>query len=843
MEREGTATTRPHAQSYIIKRPRLTKLLDESEARIILLVAPAGYGKTTLAREWLKGREGVAWYSGRPAMADVAALASGLATAFATDDDARDRALERVQILATRGQSPEALAKAVAIAVPPAASILVVDDCHLAASQDSEALLTALTTSTPLRILLISRARPAWVTSRMVVYGEAALVEMSDLAFTGEEARAVIGQGPEAATSGFLAKAHGWPAVIGLAAQRGSAAMRAELPTSDLYGFFAEDLFRHAEPDLQEALILLALGGDANPDVVRALLGDDHETILLNAWEHGFLGPETGRLEIHPLLRAFLLQRLDDLPAERVEQLVRDTVGVLETNELWDECLTALRRFPIADIIGSILKESLADLLSSGRITTVRRWMDLAQAQSVTDPMLLLAEAEIALRDRDDPRARVLGEQAGGLLQEGDAAASAYIVAARAAHLSDDLVGVTKYTELALSSTVSIGMQGTALWIAFSSAVDHSVREAEAILDRFSNLPDSRPDHALRILQAQALVVANGGGDLRQAAKKCELARALVPKVPDPFTITGLLNVFAHTAVMLAHYERSLTLTDEMLLEARSTGLDFAVDHALVVRASALIGLRRLSAAQRTLNEIQGRGDHASSHIVGSTHLQEVRLRIASGDLEGASVLAQRKPPDSLGQTLRGELLAHRGLVFAALGETQRAEQAFGAASRYDGFIDTKLLCNVGRAILELHQRDEAAEAGCVEVLMQIYEEGHLNAIVTAARAFPDLVRAGSTSDACARVLTEVLSSSSDVDIGRRAGLQMPRELRRPEQLSARERDVYELIVQGRSNKEIASTLFISESTTKVHVRHIYEKLGVHTRAELARASLSDAPL
>ena len=48
---ESVVTTRPAGQSYIIKRPRLTKLLDESEARIILLCAPAGYGKTTLARE------------------------------------------------------------------------------------------------------------------------------------------------------------------------------------------------------------------------------------------------------------------------------------------------------------------------------------------------------------------------------------------------------------------------------------------------------------------------------------------------------------------------------------------------------------------------------------------------------------------------------------------------------------------------------------------------------------------------------------------------------------------------------------------------------------------------
>jgi LuxR family transcriptional regulator, maltose regulon positive regulatory protein len=55
-------------------------MLDESGARIILLVAPAGYGKTTLAHEWLQDKR-AAWYRGSPASADVAALAVGLAAA------------------------------------------------------------------------------------------------------------------------------------------------------------------------------------------------------------------------------------------------------------------------------------------------------------------------------------------------------------------------------------------------------------------------------------------------------------------------------------------------------------------------------------------------------------------------------------------------------------------------------------------------------------------------------------------------------------------------------------------------------------------------------------------
>jgi DNA-binding NarL/FixJ family response regulator len=124
--------------------------------------------------------------------------------------------------------------------------------------------------------------------------------------------------------------------------------------------------------------------------------------------------------------------------------------------------------------------------------------------------------------------------------------------------------------------------------------------------------------------------------------------------------------------------------------------------------------------------------------------------------------------------------------------------------------------------------------------MMRAYGQGHLDAMVTAAHAYPDLVRVGSTDDGCTRILTKVLSSSSDIDLGRRAGLRMPRVLGRRKPLSRREQDVYELMTQGRSDKEIANTLFINESTAKVHVRHIYEKLGVHTRAELARTALDE---
>ena len=52
--------------------------------------------------------------------------------------------------------------------------------------------------------------------------------------------------------------------------------------------------------------------------------------------------------------------------------------------------------------------------------------------------------------------------------------------------------------------------------------------------------------------------------------------------------------------------------------------------------------------------------------------------------------------------------------------------------------------------------------------------------------------------------------------------------------LTTREREVLALVVEGYTNRRIAETLFISESTAGVHVSNILGKLGVATRTEAA---------
>ena len=62
-----------------------------------------------------------------------------------------------------------------------------------------------------------------------------------------------------------------------------------------------------------------------------------------------------------------------------------------------------------------------------------------------------------------------------------------------------------------------------------------------------------------------------------------------------------------------------------------------------------------------------------------------------------------------------------------------------------------------------------------------------------------------------------------------------------PGPLTAREREIADLVAAGRTNREVAEQLVLSAKTIEAHLRNIYAKLGVRSRVELARTVERDA--
>ena len=104
-------------------------------------------------------------------------------------------------------------------------------------------------------------------------------------------------------------------------------------------------------------------------------------------------------------------------------------------------------------------------------------------------------------------------------------------------------------------------------------------------------------------------------------------------------------------------------------------------------------------------------------------------------------------------------------------------------------------------------------------------------------------VRAGAIGyllkDTDAEELKRAIQAAAEgrVHLAPEAAARLMREVRgpeRPEELTERETEVLRLVARGHANKQIASSLFVSEKTVKAHVSSILLKLGVQSRTQAA---------
>ncbi len=437
---EGTVEKPQLGQSRIIERPRLIRLLDESPARIKMLVAPAGYGKTTLARQWLAASpQSTSWFSATASSVDVAAFALGLHRAMSNAGFELGRAsLDRLKVTADPQVDAEILAEVFAgdLRQWPGEHWLVIDDYQeITGAGAPERFIEKLLHTCPISLLLLTRERPSWASARRILYGEIAELDRDALAMNDDETRQLLIRDEDGSAVLFEAS-RGWPAAIALAAISSPRSHGVTI-ASDLHRFFAEDSYQSLDDSTRRGWWAISLVAPERADALTLMLDVQSAAVTLAVGhQQGFL-TTAGRdvVEVHPLLRDFLEDKLRQEQPHLAEPLLTAAFEYLMKRRLWDKAFDLVHRFEWFHLISDLIREALQDLLSQGRTETLKRWV-ARSGPAAAEFAVGLASAELAFREGHYYASEILAKAAAdsARTKDPDIELRALIAAGRAAH-------------------------------------------------------------------------------------------------------------------------------------------------------------------------------------------------------------------------------------------------------------------------------------------------------------------------------------------------------------------------------------------------------------------------
>ena len=223
----------PASRPDLVLRPRLTERLDEGLARgLVLVCAPAGYGKSVLLADWAWRHERpAAWLSLDERDNDPARFWRHLVAAL---DRARPGISERVAPLLgpPAPSSFQSLVTALIndLAAEPGTddALLVLDDYHVIGSQPVHESLAFLVEHRPagICVVLASRSDPPLALARLRARGQLAELRAAEMRFTPGEAAALLRHTaagsslalPDESVAALAARTEGWAAGLQLAA-------------------------------------------------------------------------------------------------------------------------------------------------------------------------------------------------------------------------------------------------------------------------------------------------------------------------------------------------------------------------------------------------------------------------------------------------------------------------------------------------------------------------------------------------------------------------------------------------------------------------------------------------
>ncbi len=377
----------------LVERTNLLDRLQQADSPVTTVIAPAGYGKTTLLTQWAATqRTSVAWLSADDADNDPAVLCTYIAVALdriERIDGAMFAALAAhrppVALLTRLLAALEAMTRPVALAIDHLESVTNVECLEVIGEIASR-----LPPQT--RLVICSREQIRLPIGRLRAEGRLLEIDARDLALDREEAAGLlqgIGVGlADADVTELVTRTEGWPAGLFLAAlslQVGTPRLDAGVGLTGDSRFLgdylrAEVLDRASPRDVEflvQTSILESLSGplcDATLDVVGSSAQLD-ELEQRNLWVVP-LDDHREWYRYHRLFGELLRTELQRRHPELVPQLHARAADWYQAHGAPERALRHAQAAGDADRVAHLLVDLIQPVWASGRAETVMRWLE-----------------------------------------------------------------------------------------------------------------------------------------------------------------------------------------------------------------------------------------------------------------------------------------------------------------------------------------------------------------------------------------------------------------------------------------------------------------------------------
>jgi LuxR family transcriptional regulator, maltose regulon positive regulatory protein len=385
---------RPLIRPGTVRRSSLIERLGRGDPRpIVSVVAPAGYGKTTLLSQWAeRNGQAFAWVSVDEADNDPKVLLSYVAAAL----DAVEPIHERVfDALASPGSSvPGSVVPRLGTAFSSMTSpvVLVLDDVHVLRNSECRAALSVLADHVPAgsRLALAGRAEPPLRVARLRAEGKIMEIGPDDLSLTRSEAASLLRSVDLTLAEDAVAELHerteGWAAGLYLAAlylrEGGSLATAAvsfggddRLVSAYMESEFLSQISRRQRVFLTRTAVLERMCGPLCEAVLE--MGGSAAVLADLAGPNLLLVPLDRRGEwyrYHHLFRDMLLAELHRLEPELIPVLRRRAAGWYLRNGWPEEALEYSMAAEDVDGAARLVGQLVVPAYRQGRVTTIQRW-------------------------------------------------------------------------------------------------------------------------------------------------------------------------------------------------------------------------------------------------------------------------------------------------------------------------------------------------------------------------------------------------------------------------------------------------------------------------------------